>query len=149
MDEIRDAILADQLDAIGGLRTPESYRAVVVRKDEQDMFAGLATREKDPRKSLHVEEVPTPQLGPGEAIVAVMAPRGDYNTGWASIFEAGFTLRVLERHGPLSQLNRRHRPPHHAGGSGPGGRGWPAGTTCPITWSARTWPGWCCGSARG
>ncbi len=29
------------------------------------MFEGLPTKEKDPRKSLHVEEVPTPELGPG------------------------------------------------------------------------------------
>ena len=61
----QDAILADQLDAVGGLAVPESYRAVVVREDEQDMFEGLATREKDPRQSLHVEEVPTPGAGAG------------------------------------------------------------------------------------
>src|SRR5947209_2286488 len=70
---IRDAILADELSAVGGLAVPEGYRAVLVRRDEQDMFAGLATKDKDPRKSLHVEEVATPQLGPGEALVAVMA----------------------------------------------------------------------------
>ena len=46
MNEIRDAILADQLDAVGGLAVPESYRAVVVRKDEQDMFEGLAPRRR-------------------------------------------------------------------------------------------------------
>ena len=60
MNEIRDAILADQLDAVGGLDVPESYQAVLVRKDEQDMFEGLPTKEKDPRKSLHVEAVATP-----------------------------------------------------------------------------------------
>ena len=73
MNEIRDAILADQLDALGGLAVPESYRAVVVRKDEQNMFEGVPTKEKDPRKSLHVQEVATPELAPGEALVAVMA----------------------------------------------------------------------------
>ena len=50
MNEIRDAILSDQLDAVGGLAVPESYRAVLVRKDEQDMFEGLDAKEKDPRK---------------------------------------------------------------------------------------------------
>ena len=45
MNDIRDAILADQLDALAGLPVPESYRAVLVRKDEQDMFAGLPPRE--------------------------------------------------------------------------------------------------------
>ena len=33
------------------MRTAPSF----VRKDEQDMFEGLATRDKDPRKSLHVQ----------------------------------------------------------------------------------------------
>ncbi len=42
------------------LPLPESYRAVVVRKDEADMFARLSTSEKDPRRSLHVQEVPLP-----------------------------------------------------------------------------------------
>ncbi|HEY4605550.1 MAG TPA: crotonyl-CoA carboxylase/reductase, partial [Blastococcus sp.] len=87
MNEIRDAILADELSAVGGLAVPEGYRAVLVRRDEQDMFAGLATKDKDPRKSLHVEEVATPQLGPGEALVAVMASSVNYNTVWTSIFE--------------------------------------------------------------
>ena len=49
--------------------------------------SGVEGKEKDPRKSLHVEEVPTPELGPGEAIVAVMASSVNYNTVWTSIFE--------------------------------------------------------------
>ena len=48
MNEIRDAILADQLDAVGGLAVPESYRAVLVRKDEQDMFEGLRRQGEGP-----------------------------------------------------------------------------------------------------
>ena len=51
---------------------PSRYRAVTVHKDEVDMFEGLPTRDKDPRKSLHVEEVPMPELGPGRG-----ARRGD------------------------------------------------------------------------
>ena len=97
MNEIRDAILADQLDALAGLAVPESYRAVVVRKDEQDMFQGMPTKEKDPRKSLHIDEVATPELGPGEAIVAVMASSVNYNTVWTSIFEPVSTFGFLER----------------------------------------------------
>jgi len=117
MDEIRDAILADQLDAIGGLRTPESYRAVLVRKDEQDMFEGLATKDKDPRKALHVEEVPTPELGPGEALVAVMASSVNYNTVWTSIFEPVSTFGFLSRYGRLNDLTKKHDLPYHVVGS--------------------------------
>jgi crotonyl-CoA reductase len=117
MDQIRDAILADQLGAIGGLPTPESYRAVLVRKDEQDMFAGLPTRDKDPRKSLHVEEVPTPQVGPGEALIAVMASAVNYNTVWTSIFEPVSTFGFLARYGRLNDLTKKHDLPYHVVGS--------------------------------
>ena len=48
VNEIRDAILADQLDAVAGLAVPESYRAVLVRKDEQDMFEGLERQGEGP-----------------------------------------------------------------------------------------------------
>jgi len=117
VDEIKDAILAGQLDALAGLSVPESYRAVLVRKDEQDMFEGLTTKDKDPRKSLHVEEVPTPELGPGEAIVAVMASSVNYNTVWTSIFEPVSTFGFLERYGRQNDLTRRHDLPYHVVGS--------------------------------
>jgi crotonyl-CoA reductase len=117
MNEIRDAILADSPDALAGLDVPDSYRGVVVRRDEQHMFEGLPTKEKDPRKSLHVEEVPTPELGPGEAIVAVMASSVNYNTVWTSIFEPVSTFGFLERYGRLSELTKRHDLPYHVVGS--------------------------------
>ena len=117
MNEIRDAILADELDALAVLAVPESYRAVVVRKDEQNMFEGIPTKEKDPRKSLHIDEVATPELGPGEAIVAVMASSVNYNTVWTSIFEPVSTFGFLERYGRLSELTKRHDLPYHVVGS--------------------------------
>ncbi|MQA33829.1 crotonyl-CoA carboxylase/reductase [Modestobacter roseus] len=136
MDEIRDAVLGDHLDAIGGLPVPGSYRAVVVREDEQGMFEGLPTRDKDPRKSLHVQEVPTPELGPGEALVAVMASAVNYNTVWTSIFEPVSTFGFLRRYGRVSDLTKRHDLPYHVVGSdlagvvvrvGPGVNRWKPG----------------------
>jgi hypothetical protein len=119
--EIGDAFLADERDAMAGLAVPESYRAVLVHK-EADMFEGLATRDKDPRKSLHVEEVPTPELGPGEAIVAVMASSVNYNTVWTSIFEPVSTFGLLKRYGRLSDLTKRHDLRYHCRSrSGEGG----------------------------
>src|SRR5690242_21854756 len=99
---------ARELAAIGGLPVPDSYRGVVVRADEADMFEGIPTSDKDPRKSLHVEEVATPELGPGEAIVAVMASAINYNTVWTSIFEPVSTFSFLRRYGKLSALTKRH-----------------------------------------
>src|SRR3954469_19544511 len=136
MKEILDAILTGDTAAVAGMPVPESYRGVVVRKDEQGMFEGLATRDKDPRKSLHVDEVATPGLGPGEAIVAVMASSVNFNTVWTSIFEPVSTFGFLERYGRLNELSKRHDLPYHVVGSdlagvvlavGPGVSKWKAG----------------------
>ena len=90
---------------------------MTVRKDEVEMFAGLESKDKDPRKSLHVDEVPIPELGPGEAIVAVMASAINYNTVWTSIFEPVSTFGFLERYGRLTPLAKRHDLPYHVVGS--------------------------------
>jgi crotonyl-CoA reductase len=117
MDEIRTAILNDDLAAVAELPVPGSYEGVVVRADEVEMFEGMATRDKDPRKSLHVQEVPTPELGPGEAIVAVMASAINYNTVWTSIFEPVSTFSFLRKYGRSSSLAAKHDQPYHVVGS--------------------------------
>ena len=125
MQDILEAIMAAEgaadpcaeLAAVGALPVPESYRGVVVRADEVGMFEGMDTRDKDPRKSLHVQQVPTPQLGPDEALVAVMASAINYNTVWTSIFEPMSTFAFLRRYGRVSQLTRRHDLPYHVVGS--------------------------------
>ncbi len=138
MKEILEAILAGDTPAAdyAAMAVPESYRGVVVRKDEQEMFQGLSTREKDPRKALHIDEVATPELGPGEAIVAVMASAVNYNTVWTSIFEPVSTFKFLEKYGRLSSLTKRHDLPYHVVGSdlagvvlrvGPGVNAWKPG----------------------
>jgi crotonyl-CoA reductase len=135
---ILDAILAGDTPAAeyASLPVPESYNGVVVRKDETAMFDGLATKEKDPRRALHLDEVPTPELGPGEALVAVMASAVNYNTVWTSIFEPVSTFKFLERYGRLSPLSKRHDLPYHVVGSdlagvvlrtGPGVHAWQPG----------------------
>lgn len=136
--EIVSAILSDDVAAgdIVALPIPESYRGSVVRKEDVGMFEGLATADKDPRKSLHVQDVPTPEPGPGEALVAVMASSVNYNTVWSSIFEPLPTFGFLERYGRLSELTKRHDLPYHVLGSdlagvvlrtGPGVNRWKAG----------------------
>ena len=64
MDQIRDAILSGDRteETYANLSIPQTYRAVTVHKDEVDMFEGLASRDKDPRKSLHVDDVPVPDV---------------------------------------------------------------------------------------
>ncbi|MFT3872435.1 MAG: crotonyl-CoA carboxylase/reductase [Nocardioides sp.] len=138
MQQIVDAITAGDTsaEAFAALDLPDRYRAVTVHKDEVDMFAGMPSREKDPRKSLHLDEVPVPELGPGEALVAVMASAINYNTVWTSIFEPLPTFGFLERYGRVSPLAKRHDLPYHIVGSdlagvvlktGPGVHLWRAG----------------------
>lgn len=119
MEQIRDAILSGDRseDTYAGLAIPESYRAATVHKDEVDMFEGMASRDKDPRQSLHVEQVPVPELAPDEALVAVMASAINYNTVWTSIFEPLPTFGFLERYGRLSPYTKRHDLPYHVVGS--------------------------------
>jgi crotonyl-CoA reductase len=117
LDVIVNAQTPEQLAAVGSLPVPDSYRAMVVRAEEASMFDGMSSRDKDPRKSLHLQEVPTPELGPGEAIIAVMASAINYNTVWTSIFEPVSTFSFLQRYGRLSELTRRHDLPYHAVGS--------------------------------
>ena len=138
MDQILDAILAGDVttEDFAALELPEHYRAVTVHKDEVDMFDGLASRDKDPRTSLHVEDVALPELGPGEAYVAVMASAINYNTVWTSIFEPMSTFGFLERYGRSSPLAKKHDLPYHVVGSdlagvvlatGPGVHTWKPG----------------------
>ena len=119
MQQILDAIQAGDTSAedFASIAIPDSYKAITVHKDEQTMFEGLKSRDKDPRKSLHLDEVPVPELGPGEAIVAVMASAINYNTVWTSIFEPVSTFAFLERYGRLSSLTKRHDLPYHVVGS--------------------------------
>ncbi len=119
MEEIRAAVLAGDTSAaeFAQLAIPASYCGVTVHKDEVAMFDGLRPGDKDPRKSLHVDEVPVPEVGPGEALVAVMASAINYNTVWTAIFEPVSTFGFLERYGQTSPLARRHDLPYHVVGS--------------------------------
>ncbi len=138
MKAILEAILADGTTAedFAALQVPRSYDAMTVHKDETAMFEGLESPDKDPRKSLHLDEVATPELGPGEALIAVMASAINYNTVWTSIFEPVSTFTFLERYGRLSALSKRHNLPFHVVGSdlagvvlrtGPGVHTWAPG----------------------
>ncbi len=104
-------------DDIANLPLPDAYRAAVVRKDEQEMWAGVESADKDPRKSLHIQEVPLPELAPDEAVVAVMASSINFNTVWTSIFEPVSTFGFLSRLGKESVWGKRHDLPYHIVGS--------------------------------
>ncbi len=138
MEAIRDAIVSGEAttEDFAALPVPESYRGITVHKDEVDMFEGMASRDKDPRRSLHLDDVPVPELGPGEALIAVMASSINYNSVWTSIFEPVSTFGFLERYGRSHEMAKRHDLPYHVIGSdaagvvlrvGPGVNAWKPG----------------------
>ena len=102
---------------IAALPIPESYRAAHVLRAEQEMWAGVDSDDKDPRKSLHVGEVPTPELAPDEVFVAPMASSINFNTVWTSIFEPLSTFMFLDRLGKESVWGKRHQQDFHVVGS--------------------------------
>ncbi|HEX4540137.1 MAG TPA: crotonyl-CoA carboxylase/reductase [Acidimicrobiales bacterium] len=118
---MRDILEAIQAGApgeqLGALPIPDSYRAAVVHKSETAMFEGMESADKDPRRSLHVEDVAVPELAPDEAYVAVMASAINFNTVWTSIFEPLPTFLFLERLGRESRWGARHNLPYHVVGS--------------------------------
>jgi len=118
INAIRDAILNDASgEDIAALELPESTTAAFVRKDEQEMFSGMDSQDKDPRKSLHIDEVPLPPLGPNECLIAVMASAINFNTVWTSIFEPLPTFKFLERFAKTGELGARHDLDYHIVGS--------------------------------
>ncbi len=118
IEQIKQAILnGASSEELAALEMPESVRAGFVRKDEADMFDGMDSGDKDPRKSLHIDEVPTPPLGPNEVRIAVMASAVNFNSVWTSIFEPLPTFAFLERFGREGELGARHNLDYHIIGS--------------------------------
>ncbi len=134
MQEILEAIRAGaSSDTIANLKIPDAYRAAFVRRDEAGMFDGVPSEDKDPRKSLHVDEVATPELAPDEAYVAVMASAINFNTVWTSIFEPLPTFGFLDRLGKESTWGARHALDYHVVGSDA------AGVVLKVGSAVRTW----------
>jgi crotonyl-CoA reductase len=135
---IADAIMSGTASSedFAALAVPDHYTAALLRQEDETMFEGMPTRDRDPRKALRIEDVPVPELGPGEALVAVMASSINYNTVWSSIFEPVSTFAFLRRYGRTSPLAKRHDLPYHVLGSdlsgvvlrtGPGVHAWKPG----------------------
>ena len=62
-------------------------------KAEQDMWAGTASVDKDPRRSLHVGDGADPGARADEAYIAVMASSINFNTVWTHHLRTGQHVR--------------------------------------------------------
>ncbi|CAM5644262.1 crotonyl-CoA carboxylase/reductase [Streptomyces avidinii] len=94
---------------------PEEYTAAYIRAEDAGMFEGVG--DKDVRKSLHVGQVPMPELAPDEVLVAVMASAVNYNTVWSAMFEPIPTFRFLKQFAAQGGWAERHDLPYHVLGS--------------------------------
>ena len=118
MREILDAVRNGASgETLANIPLPVSTRAVFVLRDEQGMFEGMASKDKDPRRRLHVDEVAVPELAPDEVYLAVMASSINFNTVWTSIFEPLSTFGFLDRLAKESFWGQRHALPYHVVGS--------------------------------
>ena len=118
MHRVREAINNGATgDQLAGIPLPDAYRAAVLDKSDAGMFDGVASHDKDPRKSLKLREVLLPALAPDEAVVAVMASSINFNTVWSSIFEPVSTFGSLTRLARESEWAKRHNLPYHVVGS--------------------------------
>ena len=62
MSEILDAVRSGATrEELASIPMPATMRAAIVRRSDQQMFDGMASRDKDPRRSLRIE--PGQQLG--------------------------------------------------------------------------------------
>ncbi len=116
--QILEAIQAGATgDEMAAVPLPETYRGAHVLRSEQGMWEGVASDDKDPTKSLHVGEVPLPELAPDEVYIANMASSINFNTVWTSIFEPLSTFGFLDRLGKESVWGKRHQQDFHVVGS--------------------------------
>ena len=135
MDSLTEALLSGAgPDEIGRHELPTHYEAAHLLASDLGMFDGV--EDKDVRKSLHVGQVPMPDLAPDEVVVAVMASSINYNTVWSATFEPVPTFQSLKRYARQGGYATRHDLPHQVVGSdaagvvvrvGAGVRHWKAG----------------------
>jgi crotonyl-CoA reductase len=127
---------ASGAEEVTAIPVPEFYRAAVLLEDDQHMFEGIPVNDREPAKALHLRDVPTPEPGPGEALIAVMASAVNYNTVWSALFTPVPTFGFLKRYARTGGLAARHDQPYHVIGSdlsgivlrtGPGVQRWKAG----------------------
>ncbi|KLR61510.1 crotonyl-CoA carboxylase/reductase [Actinobacteria bacterium IMCC26207] len=114
LDAITNGAPPEELASLG---TPDSTRAAHVLRSESSMWEGVESWDKDPRQSLHVGDLPLPEIAPDEAVIAVMASSINFNTVWTSIFEPMSTFGFLDRLGKESIWGKRHAQDFHIVGS--------------------------------
>ncbi|WP_109031520.1 crotonyl-CoA carboxylase/reductase [Streptomyces rubrogriseus] len=115
-DSLAQAVLAGaDADVLEREPVPDRYTAAHLRVEDVGVFDGV--EDKDVRRTLHVGDVPMPELAPDEVLVAVMASSVNYNTVWSATFEPLPTFDFLRRYARQGGWAARHDQPYHVMGS--------------------------------
>jgi crotonyl-CoA reductase len=116
MTDLTDAVISGApAKELADCPLPGTYRAAHLLKRDVAMFSEV--EDKDVRRSIHIGEVPLPELAPDEVLVAVMAAGINYNTVWSATFEPVPTFAFLARYGRQNKWAARHDQPYHVLGS--------------------------------
>jgi crotonyl-CoA reductase len=116
MPELAEAVLAGASAAdLLACPVPDRLRAAhLLRTDAENIDQD---DEPDVRSTLHVGEVPMPELAPDEVLLAVMASSINFNTVWSATFKPVPTFDFLARFGRRDAWGARHDQPYHVIGS--------------------------------
>jgi crotonyl-CoA reductase len=107
MDSLAQAVLAGEgAEQIAAEPVPPTYRAAYLKAADADLLSGCA--DKDVRRTVHVGDVPMPELAPDEVLVAVMASSVNYNSVWSAMFSPMSTFNFLRRYGRQGGYAARH-----------------------------------------
>jgi crotonyl-CoA reductase len=118
MEEIVAAIETNQASkTFAALEVPSTYRGLVTRKADVQPTLAIPVHARDPRRTLHVQDVPVPELAPDECLIAVMASSLNFNTVWSALFEPVPTFSLLERVARRGGHASRHAQDFHVLGS--------------------------------
>lgn len=116
---LNEAVLAGaDPEELAACPLPDEYRAAFLRSEDQGIFrdakagagdeAKNGVRDKDVRRTIHLGQVPMPEIAPDEVIVAVMAAAVNYNTVWSATFEPVPSFRFLKDLGRRGGWDARH-----------------------------------------
>src|SRR6266702_3185971 len=116
MSPLTEAVLAGaEGEELAATPLPDTFRAAFLRREDQEIFRGV--QDKDVRRTLHIGEVPMPEIAPDEVVVAVMAAAVNYNTVWSATFEPLPSFQFLKHVARGGGWDARHDQDFHIVGS--------------------------------
>lgn len=114
--EVLDAIAAGRLGPeLADYALPDTYLAAHLRVE--DVGHAQETLKRDVRETMHIGQVPLPELAPDEVLIAVMASAINYNTVWSALFEPVPTFEFFKGLAAQGGWDARHAQPYHVIGS--------------------------------